>query len=104
MHAKILPRTMTDTTAIILAAGKGKRMTSDLPKVLVPVCGQPMLRYVLDAVRAAGIQRIVVVIGYRGELVRQELAGEAGIEFAEQTEQLGTGHAVMMWPIKRAPS
>jgi bifunctional UDP-N-acetylglucosamine pyrophosphorylase/glucosamine-1-phosphate N-acetyltransferase/UDP-N-acetylglucosamine pyrophosphorylase len=55
-----------------------------------------MLRFVLDAVRAAGISRVVVVIGYRGELVRQELAGEAGIEFAEQTEQLGTGHAVMM--------
>ena len=82
--------------AIILAAGKGKRMGSDLPKVLVPVCGRPMVRYVLDAVRAAGIERIVVVIGYRGELVRQELTGAAGISFAEQKEQLGTGHAVMM--------
>jgi bifunctional UDP-N-acetylglucosamine pyrophosphorylase/glucosamine-1-phosphate N-acetyltransferase/UDP-N-acetylglucosamine pyrophosphorylase len=47
-------------------------------------------------VRAADVPRIVVVVGYRGELVRQELAGEPGIEFAEQTEQLGTGHAVMM--------
>jgi bifunctional UDP-N-acetylglucosamine pyrophosphorylase / glucosamine-1-phosphate N-acetyltransferase len=82
--------------AIILAAGKGKRMASELPKVLVPVCGRPMLRYVVDAVRAAGVKRIVVVIGYRGDLVRKELAGEAGVEFAEQTEQLGTGHAVMM--------
>jgi bifunctional UDP-N-acetylglucosamine pyrophosphorylase/glucosamine-1-phosphate N-acetyltransferase/UDP-N-acetylglucosamine pyrophosphorylase len=79
-----------------LAAGKGKRMASDLPKVLVPVCGRPMVRYVIDAVRAAGIERMVVVVGYRGELVREELAGEVGIEFAEQTEQLGTGHAVMM--------
>jgi bifunctional UDP-N-acetylglucosamine pyrophosphorylase/glucosamine-1-phosphate N-acetyltransferase/UDP-N-acetylglucosamine pyrophosphorylase len=81
--------------AIILAAGKGKRMASDLPKVLVPVCGRPMVRYVLDAVRAAGIERIVVVVGYRGEIVRSELAGEPGVEFVEQTEQLGTGHAVM---------
>jgi UDP-N-acetylglucosamine pyrophosphorylase len=82
--------------AIVLAAGKGKRMASDLPKVLVPVCGRPMIRYVIDAVRAAGVTKIVVVIGYRGELVRAELAGEPGVEFAEQTEQLGTGHAVMM--------
>ncbi len=87
---------MSGCMAIILAAGKGKRMASALPKVLVPVCGRPMLRYVIDAVRTTGIQRIVVVIGYRGELVRQELAGETGVEFAQQTEQLGTGHAVMM--------
>ena len=71
-------------------------MGSDLPKVLLPVCGRPMLRYVIDAVRAAGVDTIVVIIGHRGELVRQELAGEPDIEFAEQTEQLGTGHAVMM--------
>ncbi|MCI0333710.1 MAG: NTP transferase domain-containing protein [Planctomycetes bacterium] len=87
---------MSDCMAIILAAGKGKRMASDLPKVLVPVCGRPMIRYVIDAVRTAGVDRIVVVVGYHGELVRQELTGEAGLEFAEQTEQLGTGHAVMM--------
>ena len=82
--------------AIVLAAGKGKRMASNLPKVLVPVCGRPMIRYVVEAVRAAGIARILVIIGYRGELVRAELAGEPGVEFVEQTEQLGTGHAVMM--------
>jgi len=82
--------------AIILAAGKGKRMASELPKVLVPVCGRPMIRYVIDAVRAAGVGRIIVIVGYRGELVRAELADETGVEFVEQTEQLGTGHAVMM--------
>jgi len=82
--------------AIILAAGKGKRMASDLPKVLLSVCGRPMIRYVVDAVRAAGIERMMVVVGYRAELVRQELAGEPGVAFVEQTEQLGTGHAVMM--------
>jgi bifunctional UDP-N-acetylglucosamine pyrophosphorylase / glucosamine-1-phosphate N-acetyltransferase len=82
--------------AIILAAGKGKRMASQLPKVLVPVCGRPMIRYVIDAVRSAGIRRVVAIVGYRGDLVRAELGGEAGVEFVEQTEQLGTGHAVMM--------
>lgn len=82
--------------AIILAAGKGKRMESDLPKVLLGVCGRPMIRYVIDAVREAGIEQMVVVVGHRAELVRQELFGEAGVSFAEQTEQLGTGHAVMM--------
>jgi bifunctional UDP-N-acetylglucosamine pyrophosphorylase/glucosamine-1-phosphate N-acetyltransferase/UDP-N-acetylglucosamine pyrophosphorylase len=87
---------MSDPLAIILAAGKGKRMASDLPKVLVPVCGRPMIRYVIDAVRAAGVSRIVVVVGYRADLVRQELSGEAGVDFVEQTEQLGTGHAVVM--------
>ncbi len=87
---------MMQPIAIILAAGKGKRMGSDLPKVLLPVCGRPMIRYVVDAVRAAGIERMVVVVGHRAELVREELAVEPGIIFAEQTELLGTGHAVMM--------
>ncbi|MBA4106923.1 MAG: glycosyl transferase family 2 [Pirellula sp.] len=82
--------------AIVLAAGKGTRMKSELPKVLVPVAGRPMVRYVIDALRAAGVNRIVVVVGYRADLVRAELAGVPGIEFADQTEQLGTGHAVMM--------
>lgn len=82
--------------AIVLAAGKGTRMKSDLPKVLAPVCGRPMIRYVLDALRRAGIGRILVVIGYRSDLVRRELADEPGVEFVEQTEQLGTGHAVMV--------
>lgn len=87
---------MADPLAIILAAGKGKRMASELPKVLVPVCGRPMIRYVVDAVRAAGVNRMVIVVGYRADLVRRELASEPGIEFAVQAEQLGTGHAVMM--------
>jgi bifunctional UDP-N-acetylglucosamine pyrophosphorylase/glucosamine-1-phosphate N-acetyltransferase/UDP-N-acetylglucosamine pyrophosphorylase len=81
--------------AIVLAAGKGTRMESDLPKVLVPVCGRPMIEYVLDALRAGGVDQIVVVIGYRGELVREQLSGQADVTFVEQTAQLGTGHAVM---------
>jgi bifunctional UDP-N-acetylglucosamine pyrophosphorylase/glucosamine-1-phosphate N-acetyltransferase/UDP-N-acetylglucosamine pyrophosphorylase len=87
---------MTSPLAIILAAGKGKRMGSELPKVLVPVCARPMIRYVVDAVRAAGVKRILIVVGYRADLVRRELGDESGLEFVVQSEQLGTGHAVMM--------
>ena len=82
--------------AIVLAAGKGTRMKSDLPKVLVPVAGRPMIEFVLDALAAAGIEQTIVVVGYRGELVRKALAGRPGITFVEQREQLGTGHAVMV--------
>lgn len=82
--------------AIVLAAGKGTRMKSELPKVLVPVGGRPMVRYVTDALREAGVERTVVVVGYQAELVRTELADEPGVDFAEQLEQLGTGHAVMV--------
>jgi len=82
--------------AVVLAAGKGTRMKSELPKVLVSLGGRPMIRYVIESLRAAGIGRIVVVVGYRAELVREELAGETDIEFVLQKEQLGTGHAVMM--------
>ena len=82
--------------AIILAAGKGTRMKSDLPKVLFEACGRPMISYVVDALERAGIERIVVVVGYRAELVREALADRGNVIFAEQTEQRGTGHAVMM--------
>ena len=84
------------TLAIVLAAGKGTRMQSDLPKVLAPVAGRPMVRYVIDALRDAGVAQIVVVVGDRAELVRAELADEPRVSFADQREQLGTGHAVMM--------
>ncbi|OHB69272.1 MAG: glycosyl transferase family 2 [Planctomycetes bacterium RBG_13_63_9] len=86
---------MPQYLAIVLAAGKGTRMLSDLPKVLVQVCGRPMIEYVLDALTAAGVDQIIVVVGYRAELVRSLLAGRPGVQFAVQTEQLGTGHAVM---------
>jgi UDP-N-acetylglucosamine diphosphorylase/glucosamine-1-phosphate N-acetyltransferase len=81
--------------AIVLAAGKGTRMHSDLPKVLVPVRGRPMVRYVIDTLHHAGIDRICMVVGYQADLVRRELADIPGLEFALQEEQLGTGHAVM---------
>ena len=59
---------MTSSIAVVLAAGKGTRMKSDLPKVLLPVADRPMIEYVLDALTAGGVGRIVVVVGYRGEL------------------------------------
>jgi bifunctional UDP-N-acetylglucosamine pyrophosphorylase/glucosamine-1-phosphate N-acetyltransferase len=85
---------MHGPVAIILAAGQGKRMRSERPKVLHEVCGQPMIRYVVDVARAAGVRSIVVIVGYGGDEVRAALAGEPDIHFAEQTEQRGTGHAV----------
>lgn len=87
---------MSQPMAVVLAAGRGTRMKSDLPKVLFPVLGKPMIHWVLDALAAAGITRSVVVVGYRDDLVREELAERAGVEFALQSEQLGTGHAVQM--------
>lgn len=81
---------------IILAAGKSTRMKSALPKVLHEVCGRPMIEYVLDAARAAGVTRIVAVVGHRADLVKAELSKHADVEFALQSEQKGTGHAVMM--------
>ena len=82
------------TSAIILAAGKGTRMKSDLPKVCHPVGGRPMVCAVVDACLAAGCDRVVVVVGYKQELVREALAAYDGVEYAVQDEQLGTGHAV----------
>ncbi len=87
---------MENTTAIVLAAGKGTRMKSELPKVLFPVLGRPMLRWVLDALREAGIARVIVVVGYRADLVRDELRDTPNVEFALQSVQQGTGHAVQM--------
>ncbi len=87
---------MNQTTAIVLAAGKGTRMKSDLPKVLMPICGRPMIDYVLDALVEGGIQRIITVVGYRADLVREAIDGRSNVDFALQSEQRGTGHAVMM--------
>ncbi|HMO14379.1 MAG TPA: NTP transferase domain-containing protein [Pirellulaceae bacterium] len=80
--------------AVVLAAGKGTRMKSDLPKVLCEANSRPLVEYVLKTLKNAGVERIIVVVGYRSDLVRERLSHWPGIEFAEQTEQLGTGHAV----------
>jgi len=81
--------------AIVLAAGKGKRMRSDLPKVLHPIHGRPMIRILLDTLESLDLERIVVVVGFKGEMVEQELRGEP-VEIAWQHQQEGTGHAVRM--------
>lgn len=82
--------------AVILAAGKSKRMQSETPKVLHEACGRPMVEYVLDAARQAGCTRLVVVVGHKADVVQAALAHHADVQFALQSEQLGTGHAVMM--------
>ncbi|HEV8095579.1 MAG TPA: NTP transferase domain-containing protein, partial [Burkholderiales bacterium] len=79
---------------IILAAGQGKRMHSALPKVLHRLAGRPLLAHVLETARALAPRRIIVVHGHGGAEVRAQFEG-ADIDWVEQTEQLGTGHAVL---------
>ena len=83
-HAATIP-------AVILAAGKGTRMRGDKPKAAVPVAGRPMAARVADAIRGAGISRIIAVVGHRASDVKKALG--AGVEFVVQDAQLGTGHA-----------
>ena len=83
-----------NTAAVILAAGQGKRMKSDLPKVLHTINDRPMVSYVIDSVRGFSGGKIILVIGHQADLVR-EAVGSEGVEFVLQEEQLGTGHAVM---------
>lgn len=77
----------------MLAGGKGVRMKSDLPKVLQPFLGRPLIAHVLDNIEKAGVSDIYVIVGYRGELVIDAIGGRAVPVW--QREQLGTGHAVM---------
>ena len=77
--------------AVILGAGKGTRMKSDLPKVMMPVCGKPMIRHILDTLEAEKIDDVVVVIAPDGDLVKKEVAP---YKTCVQDKQLGTGHAV----------
>ncbi|MBE3091396.1 MAG: bifunctional UDP-N-acetylglucosamine diphosphorylase/glucosamine-1-phosphate N-acetyltransferase GlmU [Candidatus Atribacteria bacterium] len=84
---------MRDTAVIIMAAGKGKRMKSNLPKVLHNLAGKPILNYVLDTVDQLEVKRKILIIGYKSDKIR-ELMGDK-IEYVEQKEQLGTAHAVL---------
>jgi bifunctional UDP-N-acetylglucosamine pyrophosphorylase/glucosamine-1-phosphate N-acetyltransferase len=85
---------LEETAAIILAAGKSTRMKTELPKVLHPICGQPMLAYVLSACRDAGVDRLLVVVGHGKEEVVAHFSGQSDVRWVEQTKQKGTGHAV----------
>ena len=79
---------------VVLAAGQGKRMHSDLPKVVHPLAGRPLLAHVIGTARRLSPRRLCVVVGHGADVVRQRLA-DAEVEWATQEKQLGTGHAVM---------
>ena len=85
---------MTKTDIVILAAGKGTRMQSALPKVLHKLAGKPLLGHVLDAAAALGDCHNIVVTGHGGDAVRA-LYASSKVTLVEQTQQLGTGHAVL---------
>ncbi len=81
---------------LVLAAGKGTRMESDLPKVLHPLLGRPLVAHVLDAARTLLPTRLICIVGHRAELVEAEvLRSHPEVEFVNQGEMLGTGHAVL---------
>jgi bifunctional UDP-N-acetylglucosamine pyrophosphorylase/glucosamine-1-phosphate N-acetyltransferase len=90
-----MPSSSNALQVVILAAGQGKRMHSDLPKVLHPLGGKPLLSHVLDAARSLVPARVCVVIGHGGERVREAIQSERDIAWAVQDKQVGTGHAVM---------
>lgn len=82
-------------SVVILAAGKGTRMRSALPKVLHPVADKPMVSHVIDSARQLGAKNIYVVYGFGGDVLKAQITGD-DLTFIEQKEQLGTGHAVDM--------
>jgi bifunctional UDP-N-acetylglucosamine pyrophosphorylase/glucosamine-1-phosphate N-acetyltransferase len=84
---------MENIQVIILAGGKGKRMETVIPKVLVPFHGKPMIDYVVEAVSHSGVgTKPILVVGYGADQVIDHVGGNAN--YVTQTEQLGTGHAV----------
>lgn len=85
-------RTMKDTEIIILAAGKGSRMESEIPKVLVPLAGKPMINWVLETIQVASDEKPIIVIGYGAQQVKA--ACGSNVKYATQLEQKGTADAV----------
>lgn len=83
------------TTVVILAAGKGTRMRSKLPKVLQPLAGRPLLGHVIETAKKIQAENIITIFGHGGDLVKHAFSTE-NIDWVEQAEQLGTGHAVQM--------
>jgi bifunctional UDP-N-acetylglucosamine pyrophosphorylase/glucosamine-1-phosphate N-acetyltransferase len=81
--------------AIILAAGVSSRMKTEMPKVLLEVCGRPMLAYVLDACRGVGVGKIYVVVGFGAEQVKKKFEAADDIVWVRQDQQKGTAHAVL---------
>lgn len=83
---------MNTMKAVILAAGKGTRMKSELPKVVHKIMGKPLVECVIDAVKEARAEEICLVVGYQAEVVKSEVTSQ--VTYRIQEEQLGTGHAV----------
>jgi UDP-N-acetylglucosamine diphosphorylase/glucosamine-1-phosphate N-acetyltransferase len=88
-------QTIKDLAVLILAAGKGTRMKSDMPKVLHFLGGKPLLSYSLDLAQELGSERTMVVVGHQAGRVKEAFAGNPGLLYVLQEPQLGTGHAVM---------
>ncbi len=86
---------MAERVAIILAAGVSKRMNTRIAKVLHEVCGRPMLAYVLDACRKAGISKMYVVVGFSSEQVKERFSEAEDVVWVQQEKPLGTGHAAL---------
>ncbi|MCS6947008.1 MAG: NTP transferase domain-containing protein, partial [Steroidobacteraceae bacterium] len=84
----------SELSIVILAAGQGKRMRSDLPKVLQPLAGRPLLQHVIDTARRLPADKIFIVHGHGGERVRESCAGD-DLRWVMQAEQKGTGHALL---------
>ncbi len=84
-----------ELAVVIMAAGKGTRMKrDDIPKVCNPILGKPLIQYVIDQAHSISASRIICIVGHQQEIVRETLKHE-NVLFAEQLEQLGTGHAVL---------
>src|SRR5713226_6045345 len=86
---------MTDVHVVVLAAGRGTRMKSALPKVVHRIAGVPMIEYVLESAARLSPRSTTVVVGYRGDAVKEALARLSGLTFVVQEPQLGTAHALL---------
>jgi len=82
---------MDNIICVVLAAGEGTRMKSTLPKVLHPICGRPMIEYLIESINSIGVRKIIVVVGHKADLVKKNLQG---VKFVTQDKLLGTGDAV----------
>jgi len=93
MGEKAIMTKNNEIGAVILAAGKGTRMGGDLPKVMYPLNGTPLLYYSIYPVRSAGVAQVTLVVGYKKEIIQEYF--RCMVDYAVQEQQLGTGHALM---------
>jgi len=100
MRSKLTGKKAIAMKAVILAAGEGKRLrpfTETLPKVMLPVANKPVLEYVIDSVKKSGLKEIVLVVGYKKEVIMEYFKDYKGIKisYVTQEKQLGTAHALL---------